>query len=149
LIDIPPEAKVNWLRANLKAGSVYYFSDDSFSSTDPHYFIVLNPDPLNDPFLALVCASSQIDKVRRRSSHLSLATLVRINPDQYTDFTVPSIIDGNYVHQRSIGELERKIRRGALEIKADMDMTLIKKIRTAVMLSTMIEEEVRDLFLIC
>jgi hypothetical protein len=78
-----------------------------------------------------------------------LETLVRVNPSQYADFTVPSIIDGNYVHQRSIGELEKKIIRGTLEIKADMDMVLIKRMRAAVKLSPMVEEEIKDLFLVC
>jgi hypothetical protein len=149
LIDIPPEALGKWLRATIKAGSVYKFSEETFSSTDPHFFIVLNPTPQTDPFIALVCASSQIEKVRRRRNHLSQETLVRINPNQYVDFTKPSIVDGNEVHRRTIEELEIKIRKGELEIKAVMDMALIKRIRAAVMLSRMVEEEVKDLFLVC
>jgi hypothetical protein len=138
------------LKKNIKAGSVYYFPTLKLQSTDPHFFIVLNPDPLNDPFIATVVASSQIDKVRRRSSHLPSGTLVIIRDTQYPDFTEPrSIIDGNYVHRWSIDELMRKADRGELTIKADMDIALIKKIRTAVKLSPMIEEEVLDLFLVC
>jgi len=149
LIDISPEALGNWLRATIKAGSVYKFSEETFSSTDPHFFIVLNPTPKTDPFIALVVASSQIEKVRRRNNHLPQETLVRINPDQYADFTVPSIVNGNQVYQRTIGELEIKMKRGELEIKAEMDMALIKRIRTAVNLSPMVEEEVKDIFLVC
>jgi hypothetical protein len=149
LIDIPPQALGNWLRGTIRPGSVYKFSEETFSSADPHFFIVLNHTPSTDPFIALVVASSRIDKVRRRRSHLSQETLIRINPDQYADFTVPSIVDGNHVEKRTIGELERKIKNGSLTIKADMDMVLIKRIRSAVMLSTMVEEEVQDLFLVC
>jgi len=149
LTDIPPDAREDSIRATIKAGSVYKFPDETFSSTEPHFFIVLNPDPLSNSFVALVCASSKIDRVRRRRSHLPPETLVRINPDQYADFTRPSIVDGNQVYQRSIGELELKIRRGQLEIKADMDMVFIKRIRAAVMRSPMVEEEVKDLFLAC
>jgi len=150
LIDIPPEALGKWLRATIKAGSVYKFSDLTFSSANPHFFIVLNHDPKNDSFIALVCSSSKVDKVRRRRSHLPQGTLVTIQRSEYTDFTEEySIVDGNQVYQRSIGELELKIRKGELEIKADMDMTLIKKIRAAVNLSPMVEEEVKDLFLVC
>ncbi|OGP71840.1 MAG: hypothetical protein A2Y80_08120 [Deltaproteobacteria bacterium RBG_13_58_19] len=76
--------------------------------------------------------------------------MVIIKRSEYPDFTEDySIVDGNQVHQRSIGELELKIRKGELEIKADMDMALIKKIRAAVKLSPMVEEEVNDLFLVC
>jgi len=41
------------------------------------------------------------------------------------------------------------MKRGELEIKAEMDMALIKRIRTAVNLSPMVEEEVKDIFLVC
>lgn len=133
----------------MKAGSVYKFPEETFSSTDPHFFIVLNPSPLTDPFVALVCASSRVEKVRRRRSHLPLSTLVTIRIAEYADFTEYSIVDGNQVYRRSIGELELKIRRGELEIKKDMDMTLIKRIRAAVKLSPMVEEEIKDLFLVC
>ena len=149
MTNIPPDARESLIRATIKAGSVYKFPEETFSSPDPHFFIVLNPDPTNDSFLALVCSSSKIDKVRRRRSHLPQETLVRINPDQYADFTEPSIVDGNQVYQRSMGELELKIRRGQLQIKADMDMILIKRIRAAVMRSPLVEEEVKDLLLAC
>jgi hypothetical protein len=149
LVDFPPTAQANWFRATIKAESVYKFSEATFSSSDPHFFIVLNPTPLSDPFIALACSSSRIDKVLRRTSHLPPGTLVRINPGQYADFTVPSIIDGNQVHRRSIGELESKIKNGGLTINAEMDMSLIKRIRAAVKLSPVVEEEVKDLFLVC
>jgi hypothetical protein len=149
VIDFPPEAKANWLKGTIKAGSVYKFSEATFSSTDPHFFIVLNHTPSADPFIALVVASSQIAKVQGRNSHLPPETLIRINPGQYADFTLPSIVDGNQVHQRSIGELEFKIKTGKLEIKADMDLSLVKRIRIAVNLSKKVEDEVKDLFLVC
>jgi hypothetical protein len=139
-----------WLRKTIKAGSVYYFAVGAFSSDDPHFFIVLNPNPSHDLFIATVVASSRIEKVRRRSSHLPPGTLVIIKGSQYTDFTEDySIIDGNHVHRWSIDELAAKADREELIIKADMNMTLIKKIRTAVKLSPMVEEEVMDLFLVC
>ncbi|MFZ5452306.1 MAG: hypothetical protein ACOZF2_10635 [Thermodesulfobacteriota bacterium] len=144
MADEPPD-----IRATIRAGSVYKFPESTFSSTESHFFIVLNHDPLSDPFIALVCASSKIEKVRRRRSHLPQETLVRINPDRYADFTLPSIVDGNQVYQRSIGELELKIRRGQLEIKADMDMVFVRRLREAVKCSPMVEEEVKDLFLSC
>jgi hypothetical protein len=145
LIYIP-----NWLTESIKAGSVYKFSEETFSSSDPHFFIVLNHTPSTDPFIALVVASSQIEKVRRRNSHLSQETMVIIKKNEYTDFIRDrSIVDGNQVHQRSIAELEFKIKAGKLEIKADMDLSLIKQIRAAVKLSKMVEDEVKDLFIVC
>jgi hypothetical protein len=138
------------LKKSARAGSVYYFSASTFQSSSPHFFIVLNHDPLNEPFIATVVASSQIDKVRRRSSHLPPGTLVIIRRTEYCDFTEDrSIIDGNYVHRWSIAELAAKANRQELTIKTDMNMALIKKIRDAVKLSPLVEEEVIDLFLVC
>ncbi len=76
--------------------------------------------------------------------------MVIIKKNEYTDFIRDrSIVDGNQVHQRSIAELEFKIKAGKLEIKADMDLSLIKQIRAAVKLSKMVEDEVKDLFIVC
>lgn len=140
----------DWLKKTIKPGSVYSFAVPSFSSSTPHFFIVLNPNPLSDPFIATVISSSQIDKVRRRRSHLPPGTLLTIKSSEYADFTEDnSIVDGNHVYRWTIGELTAKATNKELTIKADMDMALIKKIRVAVKLSPLVEEEVKDLFLVC
>jgi hypothetical protein len=145
LIYIP-----NWLTNSIKAGSVYKFSEATFPSSDPHFFIVLNHTPATDPFIALVVASSQVEKVRSRNAHLSAETMVIIRNTEYVYFTKDrSIIDCNEVSQRSINELEFMNKVGKLEIKADMDIPLIIKLRVSVRLSKKVEEEVKDLFLAC
>lgn len=78
MIDIPAEVRIAWLKATIRPGSVYKFPEEKFSSTDPHFFIVLNHTPLNDPFIALAVASSRIEKVRRSNSHLPAETMVII-----------------------------------------------------------------------
>ena len=62
-MNIP--AKVRIL-AEIQNGSVYYFEEEKLSSTEPHYFVVLNRNPRNEEFLILVCASSQIMKRKQR-----------------------------------------------------------------------------------
>ncbi len=51
MVDLSPEIQI---KAALKPGSVYYFPEASFSSSDSHYFVVLNHNPLSDSFLVRV-----------------------------------------------------------------------------------------------
>ena len=88
MIDIPPEVQI---KATIKPGSVYYFSEDTFFSDEPHYFIVINKNPQSDIVILLVCSSSQIRKTKFRRRGLP-GTLVEIRKEQYEEFTRDSII---------------------------------------------------------
>ena len=92
------------LRATIQPGFVYYFHDSNLTSSDPHYFIVLNKHPLTDRILLLVCSSSQLQAVRNRRT-LRPETVVEISPQEYPDFTRDSIVDCNTVFEKSIREL--------------------------------------------
>ena len=46
------------LRLTLREGSVYYFAERSLTSPEPHYFIVVNSDPLAQRVLVLSAYSS-------------------------------------------------------------------------------------------
>jgi len=41
------------LRLGLRAGSVFYFQARELSSAQPHFFVVVNVDPLRDELLLL------------------------------------------------------------------------------------------------
>jgi len=118
LVDVPPEIAI---RATIKPGSVYYFTEGSFSSSEPHYFIVLNSDPLNDQVILLVCASSKIDKVMKRRKTCPEETLIKVNSVQYPDFPVDSIIDCNSILQVTITKLVEKLSKRELRLKTEMD----------------------------
>ena len=46
--------EIPWeIRVSLRAGTVYYFTDHALTTTEPHYFIVVNPRPLDDHVLVL------------------------------------------------------------------------------------------------
>ena len=99
MVDVPPEVAI---KATIKSGSVYYFTEESFPSTEPHYFIVLNIDPLKDRVVFLVCASSKIEKVKRRRLHCPSETLVIISPVQYAVFKYETVIDCNSVFEKPV-----------------------------------------------
>jgi hypothetical protein len=49
----------------LKARCVYYFVDRGTTSTEPHYFVVVNKDPIGSKILILTIITSNIERVRR------------------------------------------------------------------------------------
>lgn len=132
MIRIPPEVAI---KATIRPGSVYYFPEDSFHSEQPHYFIVINADPTSDLMIILVCASSQIEKTKLRRRSCPTETIVEISTDQYSEFTVNSIIDCNYVLEKSIDQLIVKLKAGELVLKTEMDIELVNVLRMSVLSS--------------
>ena len=132
------------LKLILRSGSVFYYQDRKLTSPLPHYFVVMNISPLSDRFLILTVASSQVDKVKKRRSGLPSESLVEISPDDYPDFTKPSIIDCNNVFVKSRNELAALLNRNA-ESKRDMHSSLVEKLREGVLCSPLIEQEVKNL----
>lgn len=141
-MDIPPEVVI---KSTIRLGSVYYFTEESLQSAEPHYFIVINKDPHEDKIVFLVCAQSQITKVKQLRKNFSPETLVEINPKQYTGFRVDSIIDCNNVWEKSIDQLVDKLARGELKLKPEMDVSLVKRLKAGILCSPLIEHRIKAL----
>jgi hypothetical protein len=142
MIHIPPEVQI---RASIQPGSVYYFKEESFSSTEPHFFIVLNHSPAVDSNLLLVCSSSQHEKVKRRRRYLPTETLVEIGKEKYAGFTTDSIVDCNTLIKMEIGDLISKLSRGVLKLKQEMNSAIINILREGVQASPMVAGEDKEL----
>ena len=140
MVMIPPEVQI---RAAIKPGSVYYFPEASFTSPEPHYFIVLNHSPLVDTFLVLVCASSQIEKVKRRRLNCPTTTLVEMTPTDYASFTKPTIIDCNEVHEHTIDDLVSMRSKYDLRTKPEMDAGIVTTLRQAVCASPLVTGKIK------
>jgi hypothetical protein len=141
MVEIPAAVQI---RTTIRQGSVYYFCVESFSSDVPHFFIVLNHFPIRDETLLLVCASSQIEKVKWRRRGLT-GTVVEIRNVEYVDFTVDSIVDCNTVFVKGVDELISKLEMGNLKAKSCMDTTLVEKLRKAVLKSPLVEKSVKNI----
>jgi hypothetical protein len=142
LIEIRADFQI---KLTLKPGAVYNFPEPSFSSSEPHYFVVLNHNPLSDKFLALVCGSSRIEKVKRRRHNCPLSTLVEISPAQYSGFPRHTIIDCNEVHEYTTGNLINKVEKGDLKLKPVLDSELIVALRSAVCDSPLVPIKIKKL----
>lgn len=140
-MKIPPDIQI---KSTIKTGSVYYFKEESFSSNEPHYFIVINKNPLIDDQILLVCCSSQIENVKKRRRDLS-ETLVEIDREQYCEFTAnKTIVDCNIIIKKRIEEIVDKLKKGQLKRKNEIDKSIIEEIRIAVCRSPLVEEWLKN-----
>ncbi|MBE0481518.1 MAG: hypothetical protein IBX68_11140 [Dehalococcoidia bacterium] len=140
MIRIPPDAQI---RSTIRPGSVFYFVEETLHSTKPHFFIVVNPEPLTDRVVILACSSSQIRKVQKRRRTCPPASLVSITPAEYPDFSVDSIIDCNFVLEKTIEQLVEKLSQRKLRMKTQMAAPLVERLRAGILQSPVIERRIK------
>lgn len=142
---MPAEIRIT---ASLTRGAVFYFVDEELTSSEPHYFVVLNQDPITDDYLILVVASSQIEKrvnfVKR--NNFPSETLVFITPDEFSVFKKNTVIDCNNVFQKTNEILVKKLESENLRIHTEvLPETIILKLLKGVQSSHMVSDEVKDI----
>jgi|GEM_PF-870630 len=134
------------LRLGLRAGSVFYFQAREMLSEKPHFFVVVNADPLRDELLLLTVFTSQIDKVRQRNRE-RLETVVEFGPADFAPLDRPTAVDGNVIVRRRLSEMADLVRRKEIGYHPDLSGELLGRIRAALLSSPVIEDEDKDLIL--
>ncbi len=137
------------IRLTLRQGTVYYMAERGLTSAAPHYFVVLNRNPLRDRLLLLLVASSQLEKARNRITRKNLpaASLVEINEADYDDFSKDSCIDCNKLFNKSIEELCQQWIKKEVKDKRDLPPELLAKLIEGVAASPLISDEDKALIL--
>ncbi|MDD5141382.1 MAG: hypothetical protein PHY43_14120 [Verrucomicrobiales bacterium] len=130
------------LRLGLRAGSVYYFQSRELSSGQPHFFIVVNRDPIGTRLLLLTIVTSKVDKVRIRN-HERPHTVVEISPKEYDEFKALSAVDCNVVLEKSLSELAGLVRRKEVRYHKDLSPEVFAKIKAAVLASSLVADELK------
>ncbi|MEX1116010.1 MAG: hypothetical protein WEB53_12220 [Akkermansiaceae bacterium] len=123
---------------SLRQGTVYYMAERNLTSAQPHYFIVVNADPLGDEVLLLTVASSQIDTVKRRCSREPESTVVEINEADYADFTKDSVIDCNRVFTKSLADLCAQWHRKEIVPKLDIPKDIFERLKQGILDSRLV-----------
>ena len=144
-MEIPADIQI---LASIKTGSVYYFEEESLSSDEPHYFVILNKNPRSEESLILVCASSQVDKRKEICRKLGFPpeTLVVISPTEYPLFIKPTIIDCNRAFEKTAQSLIEKLKNKKLGVCIEMmPENIIKKLIDGVLISSQITEDVKEM----
>ena len=130
------------LRLGLRAGSVYYFQSRELSSGQPHFFIVVNRDPIATKLLLLTIVSSKVDKVRIRNRERP-HTVVEISPKEYSEFKLLSAVDCNVVLEKSLSELSGLVRRKEVRYHKDLSPEIFGKIKEAILASPLVADELK------
>lgn len=142
-MEIPARVRI---LASIKSGSVFYFADSELTSTDPHYFVVLNKDPRTEDLLILVCASSQVEKRKQAASLLGFPeeTLVFISPSECSLFTKNTVIDCNRAFEKTPQSLIEKLEGGNLRVCEEiMSEEIVSSLKSGVLASKQISETIK------
>lgn len=133
------------LRLSLREGSIYYFEERSLASPEPHYFIVVNADPLTQHVLVLGVVTSQVDNVKLRRKTCP-ETLVELSPHLFNVLRKPSIVDCNDLKQIPLAEFNaRFVSKEIRYFDKDLPAALRRALRKAIHASMIVPDEVKAL----
>jgi len=134
------------IKLTLRRGTVYYLQHRDLSSSEPHYFIVLNTSPIEQRVILMSVFTSQIEKQERairRAGHPE-ETLVRIDPSQYPELTKESCVNCNKVFSKPLDELAQHWS-SMTKKPTDLPSALVDQIVHGIELSSQVSEEEKSL----
>jgi hypothetical protein len=126
----------------VRPGSVYYFQARELSSAAPHFFVVVNREPVTTKVLLLTIVTSKVDKVRFRNRE-RLHTVVEISPKEYDEFKLPSAVDCNVVLEKPLAELAGLVKRKEVRYHKDLPPEIFAKIKNAILSSPLVADELK------
>jgi hypothetical protein len=141
---VPDERLPLELRAGLRAGSVFYFRSRELTSREPHFFIVVNREPVRTELLLLTIVTSNIADVRTRN-RTRMETVVEITPSEYSEFTRLSAVDCNVALEKPLAELAGMVRRKEVRYHRDLPPEIFAKIKAAVLASPLVPDELKQM----
>ena len=123
---------------------MYYFQSRELTSELPHFFIVVNRDPIGEQLLLLTIVTSNVADVRTRN-HDRLHTVVEISPQKYNELTMLSAVDCNVELEKPLAELVGMVERQEIRYHRDLPLKLFAKIKTAILASRLVPDELKEL----
>jgi hypothetical protein len=133
------------LRLTLREGSVYYFTERSLTSAEPHYFVVVNSNPIGQELLLLGVVTSKVAEVKQRRRD-SAESLVEISPRDFEIFRKLSIVDCNDLKQIQLVEFNgRFLRNEICYFDKDLPASLRNAVRRAIRASPIVPDEIKAL----
>lgn len=130
------------LKVGLRPGCVYYFQTRELSSAEPHFFVVVNREPIATKLLLLTIVTSKVDKVRLRNRE-RLHTVVEITPKEYDEFKILSAVDCNVVLEKPLAELVGLVKRKEVRYHKDLPPEIFAKVKNAILSSPLVADELK------
>lgn len=125
MILFPPQVFISQLRR----GNVIRFSHPEFPGK-PHYFIVLNINPLKDGFLLLLTSTTNTERVKSaidRQRHLERGYIF-VRSGECQCFDRDCYINCHKAYSFEIGKLRKRYERGLVELKGSLPQGLTDKV---------------------
>lgn len=144
-MHIPPKIH---LLSTIQTGVVYYLAEEFETSTEPHFFVLLNKEPRTDECLLLVCASSQVEKRKQIRQKLGFPseTLVFISPTEFPLFTKDTVIDCNSVFEKNTHFLIERMEQDKLKICSEiMPNLIVEKLIQGVLASSQVTRRIKKM----
>ena len=141
---MPDEPLPLELRLGLRAGSVFYFQSRELTSGQPHFFVVVNRDPIGTKRLLLTIVTSNIEAVRRRNRERP-KTFIEISLADYDELKVDSAIDCNVVIEKPLSELVGMVQRKEVRYHQDLPAIIFASLKTAVIASSVVPDELKQM----
>ncbi|MFC1612340.1 hypothetical protein ACFL29_00630 [Patescibacteria group bacterium] len=135
------------IKSRIQEGSVFYFSDDRFTKDIPHYYVVLNKNPLKDIILILIFATTFDTNrfMQIENSPYPQNTYITLTSKECSILKKPSLFDCNFVLETNVGEIISKFSSGQLKISGEIDVAILDKLRLGVFKSPAVAEKVKKL----
>ena len=131
------------LRLSLREGAVYYFTERTLTSAEPHYFIVVNTDPFTQQIILLSVVTSKVNEVKRRRAD-RLDTVVELSPRDFDVLKKHSIVDCNSLKTIPLTEFnERFVRQEIRCFGKDLPPIFRKALRRAIHASSIVPDELK------
>ena len=139
MVDFSADIKI---ATSIEQGTVCLFPYGS-EVVKNRFFIVLNSNPKNDTLILLTTVTSQVEKVRKRViiKSQSPMTCVELSPSDCPLLSTESAIDCNEVVEVSRKDLAARIDNGGEFFFEKLPQTVIQKIKSGVMASTLVSQE--------
>jgi hypothetical protein len=141
---VPGESLPLELRLGLRAGSVYYFESRELTSGPPHFFIVVNRDPIGTKRVLLTIVTSKVEAVRRRNRERR-ETFIEISPSDYDELKVNSAIDCNVLIEKPLLELAGMVRRKEVRYHRDLPPNIFASLKAAILASPVVPDELKQI----
>ena len=134
------------LQLSLREGCIYYFDDRRLTSEEPHFFIVVNSDPLAQEVLLLSVVTSKVEKVKLFRRQVP-QTLVELGPAELPEvFTKDSIVDCNSLFPVPLAEFNaRYVRKEIKVFGKDLPRSICDALCRAIHASTVVAEPLKEL----
>jgi hypothetical protein len=141
---VPDKSLPLELRLGLRAGSVYYFQSRELTSEQPHFFVVVNRDPIGTKRILLTIVTSNVDAARRRNRERP-NTFVEIFPSDYNELKVHSAVDCNVLIEKPLPELVGMIERKEVRYHQDLPTPILARLKAAILASPVVPEELKQM----